>query len=42
MMRWKTQRRKRYDNEDTDANRRDVDRPVFRKFAALARPIHSA
>src|SRR6266700_7121885 len=41
MMRWKKQGRTPHDQEDTDANRRDIDRPVFRGFAALARPIDS-
>jgi hypothetical protein len=40
MMRWKKQRRARYDNEDTDTNRHD-DSAVFCEFAALARPIDS-
>ena len=35
MMRWKKQGRTRHEKEDTDANRRDIDRPVFRGFAAL-------
>src|SRR6266850_7032929 len=41
MMRWKKQRRTRYDNEDTDANRRDIDCHVFCEFAAVARTIDS-
>ncbi len=30
MMRWKKQGRTRHAKEDTDTNRRDIDRPVFR------------
>ena len=41
MMRWKKHRPTQYDKEDTDANRRDIVCPVFREFAALARPIDS-
>jgi len=41
MMRWKKQRRTRYDMEDTDASRLDMHSAVFYEFAALARTIDS-
>ena len=41
MMRWKKQGGTRHDKKDTNAERRDIDRPVFRGFAALAMPIDS-
>jgi len=41
MMRWKKQRRTRYEMEDTDASGLDMHNTVFYEFAALARPIDS-
>jgi hypothetical protein len=41
MMRWNKQSRTRYDKEDTDANRHDIDGAVFCECSTLARPNDS-